>query len=118
MMDTLIAGTATDNGTDGADWHLKFNRALPDYYISESIALSKGWIKKLGNLNEVAPGTMFTGGIYKNKDCQLPQIPGRVWFEADLNYTGGFRNSDRILFSNDGLIFVTYDHYETFIEIL
>ena len=41
----------------------------------------------------------------------------RTWYEADINYIPGFRSTDRILFSNDGLIFVTYDHYETFFEI-
>ena len=39
------------------------------------------------------------------------------WYEADINYTGGFRTHDRILYSNDGLIFVTYEHYQTFYEI-
>ena len=37
---------------------------------------------------------------------------------TDINYTGGYRNKQRIVFSSDGLIFVTYDHYETFIEII
>lgn len=37
-----------------------------------------------------------------------------MWHE---NYTGGYRNTQRIVFSNDGLIFVTYDHYKTFAEI-
>lgn len=41
----------------------------------------------------------------------------RIWYEADINYTGGFRNGHRIVYSNDGLIFVTYDHYNTFYEI-
>ncbi|MCI5801214.1 MAG: hypothetical protein MR014_03355 [Oscillospiraceae bacterium] len=35
-----------------------------------------------------------------------------------MNYTWGFRGTDRILFFNDGLIFVTYDHYLTFYEIV
>ena len=38
--------------------------------------------------------------------------------EADINYKRGKRNSERIVFSNDGLVFVTYDHYETFYEII
>lgn len=60
---------------------------------------------------------MLTKGEYKNRNGKLPSKNGRVWYEADINYTGGYRNDDRILFSNDGLIFVTYDHYETFLEI-
>ena len=60
---------------------------------------------------------MIFDGIFNNKEGKLPSKNGRVWYEADINYTGGYRNDDRILFSNDGLIFVTYDHYETFLEI-
>ena len=38
-------------------------------------------------------------------------------YEADFDYSGGYRNDCRLLYSNDGLIFVTYDHYATFYEI-
>lgn len=38
--------------------------------------------------------------------------------EADINYVTGRRNGQRVLWSNDGLVFVTYNHYETFIEIV
>jgi len=40
-----------------------------------------------------------------------------VWYEADINYTGGARNRERVVYSNDGLVFVTYDHYHTFYEV-
>ena len=40
-----------------------------------------------------------------------------LWYEADINYTSGYRGTERILYSNDGLVFVTYDHYQTFYEI-
>ncbi|MBD9010701.1 MAG: hypothetical protein EGR16_10275 [Clostridiales bacterium] len=50
-------------------------------------------------------------------DIHLPAVPNRIWYEADINYEFGYRGTERILFSNDGLIFVTYDHYATFIEI-
>ena len=38
-------------------------------------------------------------------------------YEADFDYDGGYRNSCRLLYSNDGLLFVTYDHYMSFYEI-
>lgn len=91
---------------------------LPNYYISKTDAENAGWIPILGNLNHVAPGKMIYGGVFKNRQGKLPQSDGRIWYEADINYTSGWRNNDRILFSNDGLIFVTYDHYMTFIEII
>ena len=58
------------------------------------------------------------GDKYRNKEGKLPSAPGREWYEADINYSGGYRNSERILYSNDGLIFVTYDHYQTFYELV
>lgn len=61
---------------------------------------------------------MVTQGEYFNDDGHLPMAAGRRWFEADINYIGGFRNMQRIVYSNDGLVFVTYDHYHTFIEVI
>lgn len=102
----------------GADWWLKTFQKLPDYYITEAEAATIGWKKHLGNLGKVAPGKMLQKGVYQNRNHHLPEAPGRIWYEADINYTGGFRGVDRILYSNDGLIFVTYDHYKTFVEII
>lgn len=48
----------------------------------------------------------------------MPEKNGRIWYEADINYSRGFRNGMRIVFSDDGLVFVTYDHYQTFYEII
>ncbi len=117
-LQALAAGTATDNGANGADWWLKNYHCLPDYYISESDAKALGWKTFLGNLNQVAPDTMLTKGVYQNREQHLPVAENRIWYEADINYENGFRGSERILFSNDGLIFVTYDHYKTFVEII
>lgn len=58
---------------------------------------------------------MIGGDLYKNIDGKLPEKD--KWHEADLDYTKGKRNAKRILRSNDGLIFVSYDHYKTFYEI-
>lgn len=114
---SILAGNATDLGAAGADWCLKYYGRLPDYYISISEANSKGWSREKGNLAEVAPNCMIFGGVFRNTEGKLPEKNNRVWYEADINYKSGKRNKSRILFSNDGLIFVTYDHYETFYEI-
>ena len=113
----IFIGDATNNGSSGADWYLKYFNRLPDYYISRKEAADLGWRSYKGNLNRVAPNKMMFAGIFSNKEGKLPSATGRIWYEADINYTNGYRNSDRILFSNDGLMFVTYDHYETFCEI-
>lgn len=113
----IFAGSATEKGFDGADWHLKVNGTLPDYYITYKQAMKEGWEPQKGDLFLKCPGKMIFRGIYQNKNGHLPQKAGRVWYEADINYERGYRNKQRVLFSNDGLIFVTYDHYYTFIEI-
>ena len=117
-MVTVKAGTATTKGLDGADWSLKYEAKLPDYYLTNAQAKANGWKPKSANLSTACPDKMIFGGEYKNKDTHLPKTDGRIWYEADINYQSGFRNNQRIVFSNDGLIFVTYDHYKTFFEIV
>ncbi len=116
-LSVLPAGSATNNGINGADWFLKVFGKLPGYYITPEQAVREGWNPKKGDLFLKCPGKMIFGGIYQNRNEHLPSAPNRIWYEADINYESGFRGTERILFSNDGLIFVTYDHYQTFIEI-
>ena len=114
----IEVGYATKDGTNGADYWLYYKHKLPEYYITKSQAKALGWRTKKGNLAEIAPENMIGGDIYQNDDGKLPGAPGREWYEADISYVSGFRSKcDRILYSNDGLIFVTKDHYETFYEI-
>ena len=116
-MKAVEAGYATKDGQYGADYWIKYVASLPKYYITkdELIALGWEWGKSPAKF---APGKMLTRGIYQNRNAHLPQKPGRVWYEADINYYSGRRNGHRLLWSNDGLLFVTYDHYETFLEII
>lgn len=65
-----------------------------------------GWKAVLGNLTDVAPGKMIGGDVYQNRNGHLPQAPGRIWYEADVNFTDGYRTRHRILYSSDGLIFL------------
>ncbi len=116
-MRTKGVGTATEDGSLGADVYLTYQQTLPDNYMSMKEARKLGWNAKEGNLDVVAPGKMLYGD-HQNRYGKLPSAPGRSWYEADINYSGGYRNHDRILFSSDGLIFVTYDHYKTYYEII
>jgi len=117
-MKAVTAGEATSKGKNGADWWLANYQNLPPYYLTEKQAKALGWKPKRGNLSVVAPGRMVAMGEYGNRDGHLPAEDGRIWFEADIDYVSGWRNDHRIIFSNDGLIFVSYDHYQTFIEIV
>ena len=116
-MKTVKSGTATINGINGADWGLKYKFELPNYYVTLEEAIKAEW-KKGKWLSNFIPNKMISCGEYYNEDGRLPQSSGRIWYEADINYKKGRRNSQRILWSNDGLIFVTYDHYRTFFEVV
>ena len=116
-MEAVTAGTATQDGVNGADVAVKNTGQLPSNYITKKEARDLGWIRWQGNLDKVAPGKSIGGEVYQNRNGHLSQAPGRIWYEADINYNSGYRNTQRLLFSNDGLIFETYDHYETFVQI-
>lgn len=90
---------------------------LPSNYISKSKAKKAGWVSNKGNLDDVLPGMSIGGSEFYNDEGQLPDAPGRTWTECDINYAGGYRGAERIVFSNDGLIFYTSDHYETFEQL-
>ena len=90
---------------------------LPHNFITKKEAGNKGWDNRKGNLDEVAPGCSIGGDRFGNYEGQLPDKKGRKWTECDINYLGGYRGGERIVFSNDGLIYYTDDHYATFTQI-
>lgn len=90
---------------------------LPDNYITKKAAEKLGWNSKKGNLDDVAPGKSIGGSHFGNYEGQLPQKGGRSYYECDLDYEGGYRGADRLIYSDDGLIFYTGDHYKTFEQL-
>jgi len=88
---------------------------LPPEYIKKEEARNLGWKDNEGNLWKVAPGRAIGGDRFGNREEKLPTKKNRIYYEADLNYEGGYRGAERLIFSNDGLIYYTLDHYETFI---
>ena len=88
--------------------------SLPPNYLTKDEARALGWDSSAGNLDEVAPGMSIGGDRFGNYEGRLPDAPGRTWTECDVNYDGGYRGPERIVFSNDGLIYYTADHYEHF----
>ena len=89
---------------------------LPHNYITKNQAKKLGWQTK-GTLDKVAPGKSIGGDRYGNYEGLLPKKNGRTWTECDIDYVKGNRNAKRIVFSNDGLIYYTGDHYKTFTKL-
>lgn len=97
--------------------YLRVFGELPDGYLTKEEAYELGWIPEDGNLWEVAPGASIGGDSFGNREGQLPRQEGRQYFEADVNYEGGIRGQERIVYSDDGLIFYTRDHYASFVDV-
>lgn len=91
---------------------------LPPNYITKQQAQELGWVSSKGNLWEVTDRMVIGGDRFGNREKLLPELTGRQYYECDVNYNGGFRGAERLVYSNDGLIFYTSDHYSTFSEIL
>lgn len=90
---------------------------LPSNYITKKEAQKLGWVSKEGNLDEAAPGKSIGGDKFGNYEKMLPEEEGRKYFECDIDFDGKFRNGKRIIYSNDGLVFYTEDHYKTFEQL-
>ena len=84
---------------------------LPFNYLTKSEARELGWDSAAGNLWEVAPGMSIGGDRFGNREGLLPDARDRTWYECDVNYQGGYRGAERLLFSDDGLIYYSGDHY-------
>ena len=93
---------------------------LPSNFISKKEAEELGWKQKdgeAGQLHVVAPGMSIGGSSFGNREGLLPTKKGRKYYECDINYEKGNRGAERIVYSNDGLIFYTGDHYESFEQL-
>lgn len=87
---------------------------LPSNFISKKEARDLGWDSKEGNLWDVAPGKSIGGDYFANREGLLPEKDSRKYYECDVNYQGGYRSGERLVYSNDGLIYYTGDHYNSF----
>ena len=87
---------------------------LPGNYVTKDEAEAAGW--KGGNVERyTGEGTAIGGTRFGNREGLLPKEPGRTYAECDIDTVGeNSRGAKRIVFSNDGLIYYTDDHYESF----
>ncbi|MCM1100061.1 MAG: ribonuclease [Clostridium sp.] len=86
---------------------------LPDNFITKDEARALGW--EGGSLEPYAPGMCIGGDKFGNYEGLLPKEEGRVYRECDIDTLGAdSRGAKRIVYSNDGLIYYTGDHYASF----
>lgn len=97
--------------------YIRLYKKLPNNYIKKADARDLGWKASEGNLWDVTEKFSIGGDKFGNREKLLPIKKGRKYFECDIDYNGGRRNAKRIVFSNDGLIYYTDDHYKSFEKI-
>lgn len=112
--DSLIDEDGHYTSKDEVALYIHTYGKLPNNYITKGEAKKLGWDSKKGNLFEVTDGKSIGGDKFSNREGKLPKEDGRKWYECDIDYDGGHRGAKRIVYSNDGLIYYTDDHYETF----
>ena len=127
---TALADVITVNGyeypVEASGWYdtmeevavyLEMYDELPENFLTKKEAQSMGWVSSKGNLWDVAYGCSIGGDRFGNYEGLLPDAKNRRWTECDIGFEGGRRGAARIVFSNDGLIYYTEDHYESFDQI-
>lgn len=86
---------------------------LPPNYITKAEAEDLGW--EGGSVEKYAPGKCIGGSRFGNYEGLLPKKSGRQYYECDIGTLGkNSRGAERIVYSNDGLVYYTGDHYESF----
>ena len=106
-----------ENGTytskDDVALYIHIYGKLPNNFITKDEARELGWDGK--DLDKYAPGKCIGGDYFGNYEGLLPEKKGRKYTECDIDTLGqSSRGVKRIVFSNDGLIYYTDDHYESF----
>ena len=97
---------------DVMNYLIEYGR-LPENYITKKEARDLGWSG--GSLEPYAPGMCIGGDRYGNYEGNLPDVKGRSYYECDIDTLGKKqRGAKRIVFSDDGNIYYTQDHYTTF----
>ncbi|WP_342752086.1 polymorphic toxin-type HINT domain-containing protein [Amycolatopsis sulphurea] len=98
---------------------------LPPNFVTKETAEAAGWSKGKALGNHIPQG-QIGGDVYKNAprdpgDMLLPRAPGRIYYEADVGLdpamTRGKQAGWRLVYSNDGLAYVSFNHYKLFYQL-
>ena len=111
--EAVIDEDGTYDSKDDVALYIETYGYLPNNYITKKEAQALGW--EGGSLEPYAPGKCIGGTHFGNYEGLLPEADGREYTECDINTLGkDSRGAERIVFSNDGLIYYTGDHYQSF----
>lgn len=109
----IVWGESYTTAEDVAEYIYLYGE-LPENFITKKEAGELGWESREGNLWEVAPGMSIGGDYFGNYEGILPEGKYR---ECDINYDGGYRGEERIIYGEDGSVWYTDDHYESFTQL-
>ena len=110
---TVIDENGSYTSKDDVALYIHVYGRLPSNFISKNEAEKLGWSG--GSLEPYAPGKCIGGSRFGNYEGLLPKKSGRTYMECDIDTLGKkSRGAKRIVFSNDGLIYYTDDHYASF----
>ena len=113
----VVEGESYFSAEDVAAYIYKYGK-LPDNYVTKGAAELSGWIG--GSVETTLPGKAIGGDYFYNAAAQnnLPDAVGRIYYECDVNTQGlEGRGQERLLYTNDGVVFYTADHYTTFTQL-
>ena len=96
--------------------YLKLYGTLPPNYLTTAQAEALGWDGQ-GDLWKIQDGACIGGDDFGNLAGLLPSAEGRSWKQCDVNYTGGARGNERLVFSSDGLYYYSADRFSSFTEV-
>ncbi|MBQ5492245.1 MAG: hypothetical protein IIT68_09375 [Treponema sp.] len=113
IQNTVVLESNEYDDKDSVTQYIILYNHLPSNYITKAQAEKLGW--QGGGLEEYAPGKSIGGDRFSNREGLLPKQKGRTYTECDIDTRGKkSRGAKRIVFSNDGLVYYTEDHYESF----
>ena len=109
----VLAEDGVYDSKEDVSLYLYLYGKLPSNFMTKKEARDLGWSG--GSVENYAPGMCIGGDRFGNYEELLPVKDGRQYYECDIDTIGASsRGAKRIVFSNDGLIYYTDDHYESF----